>query len=89
MDNAGFDAARWDHWLLVFCFLGVAGSGLRLSWQWRRAAIQRRRLARSLAVSSTISSAISQAESWAKAQAKDQAKAKDASKVGMSRDLDY
>ncbi|MEL6555522.1 MAG: hypothetical protein AAFQ63_18990 [Cyanobacteria bacterium J06621_11] len=43
MDSSGFSAARWDHWLLVVSFLGLAGYGLRLSWQWRRIAKQRQR----------------------------------------------
>ncbi len=53
MDNAGFESARWDHWLLVACFLAIATSGLWLSWQWTQAERQQRkksRLARRLAM---------------------------------------
>ena len=37
MDGASFDPTRWDHWLLLSCFIGVSAWGLRLSWQWHRA----------------------------------------------------
>ena len=37
MDNVGFDAARWDHLLLVVSFVAIALMGLRLSHQWKRA----------------------------------------------------
>ena len=36
MNNAGFSAVRWDHWLLIVCFLAVASYGMYLSWQWKR-----------------------------------------------------
>ena len=34
--TTGFDTGRWDHWLLVICFGGVAICGLWLSFQWKR-----------------------------------------------------
>jgi len=41
MDSAGFDVSRWDHWLLIISFVGVASCGLRLAWQWRSAHTRR------------------------------------------------
>ena len=35
MNNTGFEASHWDHWLLILCFVSVASYGLWLSWQWR------------------------------------------------------
>lgn len=35
MTNTGFEASRWDHWLLIVCFISVASYGLWISWQWR------------------------------------------------------
>lgn len=34
--DTGFDSGRWDHWLLIICFCGVAFWGLYLSWQWKK-----------------------------------------------------
>ena len=50
--DSAFDATRWEHWLLIASFLSLAVYGLRLSWQWRRAAKRRQRtvLARRLAI---------------------------------------
>ncbi|MEL6139121.1 MAG: hypothetical protein AAFQ61_13225 [Cyanobacteria bacterium J06626_23] len=31
-----FDPTRWDHWLLILCFLSISAVGLWLSWQWRQ-----------------------------------------------------
>ncbi|MGD1866488.1 MAG: hypothetical protein ACFB0D_18205 [Phormidesmis sp.] len=42
MDSAGFNVGRWDHWLLVISFVGIASYGLWLSWQWRIAPTQKR-----------------------------------------------
>lgn len=53
MDSAGFESARWDHWLLVACFLAIATSGLWLCWQWSQADRRQRkkkRMARRLAI---------------------------------------
>lgn len=53
MNGVSFDPARWDHWLLIGCFVGLSIWGLHLSWQWRRAARLKRqqaRLARRLAM---------------------------------------
>ena len=57
MDSAGFDSARWDHWLLIVCFVAIAATGLWSSWQWRQRACQAKaksrakaRLARRLAI---------------------------------------
>lgn len=36
MDSAEFNAAQWDHWLLVVSFVAIALSGLWLSYQWRQ-----------------------------------------------------
>jgi len=36
MDNAGFSVSRWDHWLLIASFVGVASYGLWMSGQWKR-----------------------------------------------------
>ena len=48
MSNAGFDTARWDHWLLLASFAGIALIGLRLSWQWRKQRLAKFRLRRRL-----------------------------------------
>jgi len=57
MDSAGFDSARWDHWLLVVCFVAIATYGLWSTWQWSRATRQanqksrvKAKLARRLAI---------------------------------------
>lgn len=53
MDSAGFDSARWDHWLLIACFVAIAIYGLRSTWQLNRALRQQRakaKLARRLAM---------------------------------------
>lgn len=42
VDSAGFNVGRWDHWLLVISFVGIASYGLWLSWQWRIAPTQKR-----------------------------------------------
>lgn len=34
--EAGFDSARWDHWLLLICFGAIAIWGLWLSRQWHK-----------------------------------------------------
>ncbi|NEP16795.1 MAG: hypothetical protein F6J97_07800 [Leptolyngbya sp. SIO4C1] len=31
-----FNPARWDHWLLIACFLALASWGLWLSRKWRK-----------------------------------------------------
>lgn len=56
MDGAGFDPNRWNHWLLIGCFVGMSIWGLQLSWQWgkevrskARARRERTKLARRLA----------------------------------------
>lgn len=36
MSEAGFDASRGDHWLLIFCAVIVLGYGLWASWRWNR-----------------------------------------------------
>ena len=46
MDSAGFDAARWDHWLLLVGFITVACCGLRLSYLWRKDLWKKERLAK-------------------------------------------
>ncbi len=53
MDSAGFDPTRWNHWLLIGCFISVSIWGLYLSWQWSaEARLKRKRakLARRLAI---------------------------------------
>ena len=53
MDSAGFDPTRWNHWLLIGCFVSLSTWGLYLSWQWRaEARLQRKKakLARRLAI---------------------------------------
>jgi hypothetical protein len=48
-----FDPTRWNHWLLIGCFVGLSGWGLYLWWQWGKAAKAKRkqtRLARRLAI---------------------------------------
>jgi len=53
MDSVGFDPTRWNHWLLIGCFMSVSMWGLYLSWQWRTEARLKRkqvRLARRLAI---------------------------------------
>lgn len=53
MDHSSFDAAYWEHWLLVVCSVGMAIGGLWLSWQWNRELRDRRKrsqLARHLAM---------------------------------------
>lgn len=35
-EGSGFDPSRWDHWLVIGCYLVVAIAGLWLSWQWRQ-----------------------------------------------------
>ena len=66
MDNAGFSAVRWDHWLLVVCFLAVASYGIYLSWQWKRDAKVRRAkrmLARRLQMNQQNTQAVGKARS--------------------------
>ena len=36
----GFNAGRWDHWLLIVCFAVVSSCGLWLSFQWRKERIE-------------------------------------------------
>ncbi len=57
MDGAGFDPNRWNHWLLISCFVGMSILGLQLPWQWGKesrsklkARRERARLARRLSV---------------------------------------
>ena len=53
MDTAGFDSTRWDHGLLIGCFVGLSILGLSLSWRSHAAAKAKRKqakLARRLAV---------------------------------------
>ncbi|MEO1068137.1 MAG: hypothetical protein AAFW95_03335 [Cyanobacteria bacterium J06638_6] len=33
--DSSFDWTRWDHWLLILCFVTVAGWGLWLARRWR------------------------------------------------------
>lgn len=44
--TTGFDAGRWDHWLLVVCFGAIAFWGLWLSWQWNREAKEKKAAAK-------------------------------------------
>ncbi|MEL6814829.1 MAG: hypothetical protein AAFP03_08440, partial [Cyanobacteria bacterium J06598_3] len=41
MDSAGFDVTRWDHWLVISCFVVMAAGGLWACWQFRQAANKR------------------------------------------------
>ncbi|MEO1396393.1 MAG: hypothetical protein AAFV90_26165 [Cyanobacteria bacterium J06634_5] len=34
--NMGFNSERWDHWLLIMAFCGIAFWGLYLSRQWKK-----------------------------------------------------
>ncbi|MEM8502177.1 MAG: hypothetical protein AAF716_03380 [Cyanobacteria bacterium P01_D01_bin.1] len=43
MNEAGFDASRWDHWLLLFGAVVGLGYALWLSWQWNWEGRQKRR----------------------------------------------
>lgn len=43
MDSSGFDATRWEHWLLISCFVVMAAGGLWSSWQFKQAAKKRAR----------------------------------------------
>lgn len=43
MDSAGFDATRWEHWLVIGCFVVMAAGGLWSSWQFKQAAKKRAR----------------------------------------------
>ncbi len=36
MNSVGFAIARWDHWLLVVCFVAIATTGLWVTWQWHQ-----------------------------------------------------
>ncbi|MEM6453134.1 MAG: hypothetical protein AAF703_22805 [Cyanobacteria bacterium P01_D01_bin.105] len=33
--SSAFDVTRWDHWLLIVCFMIIAACGLWISWQWQ------------------------------------------------------
>lgn len=44
--SANFDPTRWDHWLLVSCFVGMAIWSIWLSWRWERRGQKMRRRAR-------------------------------------------
>lgn len=43
MDSAGFDATRWEHWLVISCFIVMAAGGLWSSGQFSQAAKKRAR----------------------------------------------
>ncbi len=36
MNEAGFNASRWDHWLLIISAMIGLSYALWLSWQWNR-----------------------------------------------------
>lgn len=44
--SANFDPTRWDHWLLVSCFVGMALWSVWLSWRWEKQSQKMRRRAR-------------------------------------------
>lgn len=57
MDGAGFDSDRWDHWLLIVCFVAIATYGIWSTWQWNQSIRQdneksraKAKLARRLAI---------------------------------------
>jgi len=33
---SNFDRTRWDHWLLIVCFITIAACGLWLARHWHR-----------------------------------------------------
>lgn len=43
MNSAEFDATRWEHWLLISCFVMMAAGGLWSSWQFNQVAKKRAR----------------------------------------------